>query len=145
MGYELARSARLGSGDAPATVAEWSAAVRARGNTPTVFPDGAYKGQLAERYLDSQGHFRYALPPANIRALDAADRSSDRAAIVAGEAANVATGILSPIASVGQGLLAAPRAAISQALGIPPMFVTLGAIAAGVFLFREKFGRRRGA
>lgn len=48
------------------TFAQWTAAVRARGNAVVYMPSGPSKGQLAERYKDKQGTFRHALAPASV-------------------------------------------------------------------------------
>lgn len=133
---ELVMSYALGSLDAPTTQAEWAAAVRSRGNVPTVFPDGPNKGYWAERYIDSAGAFRYASPPANIVALNRSERMSDARAITAGAAATIATGILSPTAFVAQSILGAPRSIISNILGIPPIVVTAVAIGIGYMFLK---------
>jgi hypothetical protein len=114
-------------GDLPPAVVVWQAQVRARGNVPTRMPKGPNVGKLAERYVDQQGAYRYAL------ASDAALKAD--AGVADGYASDIAAGarvqaIQDGAAAVVQGTLAAPRNIIGGVLGIPPNAV--GLIALGV-------------
>lgn len=124
---------------------------------PTRMPSGPSTGQLAERYQDQTGVFRYGLAPADVRAADAAVGRQLDQQIAAGKTAQV---IESAPAAAGDAFVrlatgtaqtagAAGRGILGGVLGIPAWAVPVALAAAGIFTVKTlapglwPFGGRR--
>lgn len=108
----------------------WAPLVAARGNTVTRMPSGPNVGQLAERYIDGQGVYRYALAPANVRAEDAETGYALQVQMNSGQLATTATDTL-------KGIVDAPRNTVAGLLGIPPWAVTVILIGVGFLVLNS--------
>lgn len=116
-------SVQFGDDAEPAAVAAWRAQVVASGARPSRIPAGRpHGGELAAAKGSDQYNTRnvvYTLAPAAVRQADghyAADLATD---VALGAAADLATTVLSPFASVANDVLEAPRAVVSKTLGVP--------------------------
>lgn len=133
----------LGAADDP-RVAAWEANVRARGGQPGVsWPQHitingvqvkqANAGKLAARFPNGKGGWTYELPTLALQVKDRVQAAQRSAAITAGNAAEVGE-------KVAQGILDAPRNAISAITGIPRWLIPVVGFGILAFVGADKLG-----